>query len=127
MSPLITLALAAACAVAAALTALLVPPVQQLCERRGWLAQPGPRRVHTVPTATVGGIAIVGGIVGALLLTLPLEGLLPALRRSSFEHLRLGLLLCGAAIVCAVSLPDDLRELPAWPRLAVHFIAALVA
>jgi UDP-N-acetylmuramyl pentapeptide phosphotransferase/UDP-N-acetylglucosamine-1-phosphate transferase len=123
----ILLALFATFAAAAGVTALLVPPVQRLCDRRGWVALPGPRRVHTKPTATVGGLAMLGGLVAAMLLTLFLEWLLPELRRSPFEHLRLGLLAVGVSAVALVSFIDDLKDLSPWPRLAVHFGAALIA
>lgn len=112
---------------AAGLTALLTLPVARLCERRGWLAQPGPRRIHRTPVPTVGGLAIIGGFVGALLLSFTLDNLDPALQRSRFEYLRLGLLLAGMTVVAAISFIDDLRDLPAMPRLLVHFGAALIA
>jgi UDP-N-acetylmuramyl pentapeptide phosphotransferase/UDP-N-acetylglucosamine-1-phosphate transferase len=91
------------------------------------MAQPGPRRVHRVPTATVGGLAMLGGLFVTLLLSFALERLDPALRRSPFEVLRLGLLFVGAAVIAAISFYDDLRELPALPRLLIHFGAALIA
>ncbi|MCU0492633.1 MAG: undecaprenyl/decaprenyl-phosphate alpha-N-acetylglucosaminyl 1-phosphate transferase [Chloroflexaceae bacterium] len=121
------LAMALTFGVAAGVTALLVPPVARLCEQRGWMVPPGPRRIHRVPMPTVGGLAIVAGIVAALLATFLFDGFVPQLQRSPFEYLRLGLLLCGMLIIAAVSFIDDLRDLPALPRLAVHFGAGLVA
>ncbi len=114
-------------ATAAGLTALLTPLVMRLCQRYGWMAQPSPRRIHRTPTPVVGGLAIIGGFVGALLLSFALDGLDPLLQRSSFEYLRLGLLLAGLLIVVVVSFFDDLYDLPAMPRLLVHFGAALLA
>jgi UDP-GlcNAc:undecaprenyl-phosphate GlcNAc-1-phosphate transferase len=124
---MITVALALTFIVAAAVTAAIVPPLIRLSEREGWVAVPGPRHIHRTPTPTVGGLAMIGGFAAALLLSFALERLDPALRRSPFEYLRIGLLLAGASIVAVVSLVDDLRDLPALPRLAVHFAAALVA
>ncbi|HMQ33626.1 MAG TPA: MraY family glycosyltransferase [Chloroflexaceae bacterium] len=124
---MVTLALAATFLVACAVTAALTPPLIRLSQREGWVAKPGPRHVHRTPTPTVGGLAMIAGFAAALLLSFALEGLDPALRRSPFEHLRLGLLLVGASMVAAVSLVDDLRDLPALPRLGVHVVAALVA
>jgi UDP-N-acetylmuramyl pentapeptide phosphotransferase/UDP-N-acetylglucosamine-1-phosphate transferase len=124
---MIALALAATFLVAAAVTALLIPPLTRLSRREGWVAVPGPRHVHREPTPTVGGLAMIAGFVAALLLSFALERLHPALDRSDFEYLRLGLLLAGASIVAIVSLLDDLRDLPAMQRLAVHIVAALVA
>ncbi|NJP04740.1 MAG: undecaprenyl/decaprenyl-phosphate alpha-N-acetylglucosaminyl 1-phosphate transferase [Chloroflexaceae bacterium] len=111
----------------AVLTALLVPPVARLCFERGWVAQPGPRRVHRVPTPTLGGIAIVGGLFATLLLSILFESLDPLLQRSPYEHLRLILLMIGALLVAIVSFVDDLYDLPPWLRLLFHFTAALVA
>lgn len=113
--------------VAAGLTALLVPVVARLSVRMGWMAQPGPRHIHRVPTPMVGGIAIIAGFTAALLLSFALERLDPALQRSPYEHLRLGLLLVGTAVVASISFVDDLWDLPAWPRLLIHFGAALIA
>lgn len=112
---------------AAGITALFVPPVVQLCVQRGWLAHPSPRRVHRVATPTVGGIAIIGGVVAALLLSLLLEQGNPLLERSPYEHLRIGLLLAGAGMVATISFIDDLHPLSPWVRLAVHAGAALIA
>lgn len=114
-------------AVAAGVTALLVPPVIHLCHRRGWLVYPGPRRRHPVPTPVVGGLALLAGFSVALLLSFGLEYLVSGLHRSPYEHLRLMLLLAGAAIVAIISFADDLRELPSGLRLVIHFAAALVA
>lgn len=124
---MVTLALAATFAVACVVTAALTPPLIRLSKGEGWVAKPGPRHVHRSPTPTVGGLAMIAGFAAALLLSFALERLDPDLRRSPFEHLRLGLLLAGASIVAAVSLIDDLRDLPALPRFGVHIVAALVA
>jgi UDP-GlcNAc:undecaprenyl-phosphate GlcNAc-1-phosphate transferase len=123
----VAIALAGTFVVAALLTALLVPPVQRLCARRGWMAQPSPRRVHKVPTATVGGLAMLAGLAGALLLTALLERSVPELRRSGFEQLRLGLLAAGAGVIAAISFADDIREISPYVRLPIHFAAALIA
>jgi UDP-GlcNAc:undecaprenyl-phosphate/decaprenyl-phosphate GlcNAc-1-phosphate transferase len=114
-------------AAAFAITALLVPPVQRLCERRGWLALPGGRRAHSRPTPNVGGIAIYAGFVLALLGTLAFGALVPALRRSPFEMLRLLLLLLGGTLLFLVMWLDDVRELPPLPKFAAQALAALIA
>src|SRR3954451_24234635 len=84
---------------ALAITVLLVPPVMRLCQRRGWLAQPGGRRLHALPTPNVGGIAIFGGFVLTLLGTFAFNRFLP---RSDFEQLRLALLLAGSTLIFLV-------------------------
>ncbi len=112
---------------AALITALLVPPVTRLCWRFGWLAHPNERSSHRVPVPTVGGLAMLAGLVLTLLATLLLPLADPRYVRSPFELLRLGLLLGGASIVAVVSFLDDRYNLPAAPRLAVQFGAALLA
>ena len=127
MTLLTTAALALTFAAAFAITALLVPPVQRLCERRGWLALPGGRRAHARPTPNVGGIAIYVGFVLAVLGTLVLGALDPALRRSPFEVLRLRQLLLGGTLIFLVMWLDDVRELPPLPKFATQALAALIA
>jgi UDP-GlcNAc:undecaprenyl-phosphate/decaprenyl-phosphate GlcNAc-1-phosphate transferase len=112
---------------AASVTALLSPLVARLCRRYNWMAHPGPRSVHRVATPTMGGLAIIAGFLAALLLSLLLQSLDPRLHRLDYEYLRLGLLLCGAAIIAIISFLDDLYNLSPWLRLAVHVGAALVA
>jgi UDP-N-acetylmuramyl pentapeptide phosphotransferase/UDP-N-acetylglucosamine-1-phosphate transferase len=124
---MIALALSLTLLVALAVTIVLIPPLIRLSVRQGWVAKPGPRHIHREPTPTVGGLAIIAGFAVALVLSFALERLDPALTRSPFEHLRLGLLLVGASLVAIVSLIDDLLDLPALPRLGVHVLAALIA
>lgn len=112
--------------VACAATALFVPPVQRLCERRGWVAVPGGRRVHARPTPDIGGIAIFLGFVIALLGTFVFDRLTP-LQRSPFEELRVGLLLLGGALIFLVMWLDDVRELPPLPKLLAQLAAGLIA
>ncbi|MFL5802304.1 MAG: glycosyltransferase family 4 protein [Roseiflexaceae bacterium] len=110
-----------------AITALLVPPVYRLCKRRGWLARPGGRRTHARPTPNVGGIAIYLGFVLTLLGTFAFGALDPALRRSPFETLRLGLLLLGGTLLFLVMWRDDVIELPPLPKFAAQALAGLIA
>src|SRR5579859_243544 len=106
-------------------TALLVPPVERLCLRQGWVARPGGRRLHARPTPKVGGIAIYGGVMVTLLLSFALSHV-PLLQRSAIETLRLVLLLCGASVIFAVMWLDDMRELGPLPQLVAQLVAALI-
>ncbi|MGQ9927196.1 MAG: MraY family glycosyltransferase [Chloroflexaceae bacterium] len=124
---MLVIALATTFVVAAAVTALATPALIRLSVHQGWVAYPGPRHIHQHPTPTIGGVAIIAGFAAALLLSFVLQPLHPALTRSGFEYLRLGLLLAGASLVAIISLIDDLRDLPALPRLLVHGLAALIA
>jgi UDP-GlcNAc:undecaprenyl-phosphate GlcNAc-1-phosphate transferase len=110
--------------IAFGVTALLVPPVMRLSERRGWVQTPGGRRLHARPTSNVGGIAIYCGFVVALLATFALDPWLP---RTPFEKLRLGLLLLGGTLIFLVMWLDDVRELSPLPKLAAQTTAALIA
>jgi UDP-GlcNAc:undecaprenyl-phosphate GlcNAc-1-phosphate transferase len=124
---MITLALITTFIVAFLITVLLVPVVDRLCKRRGWVQQPGGRRLHDRPTANVGGIAIYYAFAAALLLTLIFERLDPALVRSPYEMLRIGLVLIGGALVFAVMWVDDVLELHWLPKLVGQIVAALIA
>lgn len=110
--------------VACGVTALLMPWVMWLSERRGWVQQPGGRRLHARPTSNIGGVAIYGGFVAALLLTFAFEPLLP---RSGFERLRLLLLLAGGTLIFLVMWRDDIVELPPLPKFIAQIAAALIA
>lgn len=123
---MVAVVLVATFGTAAALTALCVPLVIRLCFARGWLAYPGPRHSHRVATPMLGGLAILVGILSALFLSFSLESLSPLLQRTSYEHMRLALLVVGMVVVAGVSVIDDIRELSPWVRLGCHFAAALV-
>lgn len=84
------------------LTALLMPPVQWLCRRMGWVVVPGGRRLHARPTPTIGGIAIYAGFVITLLATFLLGQVSPMLQRDGFETLRVLLLLAGTTVIFVV-------------------------
>ncbi len=127
MSLVILAAFAGTFAIACAVTALAVPPVIQLCQRRGWVQHPGGRRAHAHPTGNVGGIAIYAGFVTALVATSGFGALDPALRRSEFEVLRIVLLLLGSMLIFLVMWLDDVVELSWPPKFAAQVGAALIA
>ncbi|HWQ16023.1 MAG TPA: MraY family glycosyltransferase [Roseiflexaceae bacterium] len=114
-------------ALAFGVTALAIPPVIRLAERRGWVQRPGGRRTHMRPTPNVGGLALYAGFVAAVLATFALEHLAPSLRRSSYETLRVGLLLGGATLLFLVMWLDDVRELHWLPKFCAEVAAGLIA
>jgi UDP-N-acetylmuramyl pentapeptide phosphotransferase/UDP-N-acetylglucosamine-1-phosphate transferase len=114
-------------ALAAAVTAALVPLVRRMCWQYGWLAQPNARSMHTSPIPTLGGVAILVGFLVALGASALFARFDPTFVRTSYESLRLLLLLIGVLLVAGISLADDLYNLPVLPRLGVHILAALVA
>jgi UDP-N-acetylmuramyl pentapeptide phosphotransferase/UDP-N-acetylglucosamine-1-phosphate transferase len=74
--------------------------------------RPNERSLHEAPRPRVGGLAVM----------------LPALACvAAFGDEALRIVAGCAALLCAVSLADDVRSLPALPRLAAHFAAAGVA
>jgi UDP-N-acetylmuramyl pentapeptide phosphotransferase/UDP-N-acetylglucosamine-1-phosphate transferase len=76
---------------------------------------PNQRSSHSRPTPRGGGIVIVAGFLIGLALWLETGGLL--------SPRALGWLI-GALIVAAIGFVDDLRPLPALPRLVTHIAAA---
>jgi UDP-N-acetylmuramyl pentapeptide phosphotransferase/UDP-N-acetylglucosamine-1-phosphate transferase len=78
---------------------------------------PNQRSSHTRPTPRGGGLVIVGGFFVGLGVWLALGG--------SLSPRALGWL-AGALLVASVSFVDDLRPLPAIPRLLTHALAAVV-
>ncbi|MDA1075890.1 MAG: glycosyltransferase family 4 protein [Proteobacteria bacterium] len=92
-------------------TGLLVLLVREVAAKRHWVAVPNSRSSHTVPTATVGGIGFV----------IPILTYLTWLGIVFVPH---ALPLMGAlALVAAVSLADDLREMSRRSRFVVHLAA----
>lgn len=79
---------------------------------------PNQRSSHRTPTPRGGGVGIVVGVLVGLAAWLLLGG--------SLSPRALGWL-AGALLVAGVSFLDDLRPLPAAPRLATHATAAGVA
>lgn len=78
---------------------------------------PNQRSSHTRPTLRGGGLVIVVGFLVGLLLWIETGG--------SLSSRAIGWLV-GALLVAAVSFVDDLRTLPAAPRLLTHLIGAAI-
>lgn len=105
------LQLLAVAASAAGTTALLIA----LLLRRGprfALDQPNRRSLHSTAVPRTGGLALLGGVAASAVLV---SWGIPS-----------AVLYAGAALA-AVSLVDDLRNLPVGARLACHFAAAAIA
>lgn len=109
-------ALALALAAAAAST-LLIVALRPLLQRYA-LARPNARSSHKTPTAQGGGIAVIAAALAcaAVAMALLARPFSPAL-----------FAICGAAIMLAcLGALDDLRPMPALPRLAVQFATILL-
>ena len=89
--------------VAAAVTYMLTPLVRAGAARVGALKQPRDRDVHVVPVATLGGIAMFGGLAAGLLVA----DQIPRLRQGlAGTGMMTGLLLAGGLLV-AIGIIDD--------------------
>lgn len=103
-------------------TAIATPIVRFYAGRLGWVAQPGGRKIHTRPTAEVGGIAMFAGVAVAIFVASQMD------RFSSYftgNSETLGVLV-AAAIILVVGVVDDVRELSAPARIVGTVVAGLV-
>ncbi|GGH05945.1 glycosyl transferase [Alsobacter metallidurans] len=116
-----TPALALLAAAAAGLTWLVIPLLMPAL-RRYALARPNARSSHREPTPQGGGAAVAGVVVLLLVLLALLAPAAPVGETASL------LVLCAAAaVLAALGAVDDIRPLPALPRLLVQAIAVAAA
>jgi UDP-GlcNAc:undecaprenyl-phosphate GlcNAc-1-phosphate transferase len=105
-------------------TLALTPLVSRLALRLGFVDVPRePKHVHHTPVPRLGGVALFLPFLAAVGVSL----LLPVERQDPLELHRLAGLVIGSAIVFAVGVWDDKRELGPLPQFAVQFVAAVVA
>jgi UDP-GlcNAc:undecaprenyl-phosphate GlcNAc-1-phosphate transferase len=97
--------------IALMLTLVGTPWVRRLALAFGFVDAPAQRKMHSTPMPLMGGVAIFGGAIIAILI------FSPQLPRSV-----VGVIL-ALSIVALVGLVDDKRGLPAWAKLAGQFIA----
>ena len=104
---------------AAVATGLTTPLARQFAERSGLLTAPDDRDVHDLPTPSIGGPAmLVGLLVGALVAWL--LGDFDAVFATRSEMLGV---LVAATIMCAVGVVDDIRPVSAPAKLAGMVLA----
>lgn len=109
-------------AVVAVVTFALTPLVRRVAIRVGAVVRPDERRVHERPTATLGGIAMLVGL---------LVGMLVAWRMHAFAEVFSGTteplgVVIAAVLILAIGVVDDLREVSAPAKLAGIVLAASV-
>jgi len=97
-----------------ALSLGLTPLTRQLARRIGLLDQPGGRKIHGSPMPLMGGLAIYGAFVIALLL-------FPNWPQYIVE---LGSILAGATWLAIVGFIDDRNSLSPWIKFPAQFLAA---
>ena len=105
--------------IAAAVTYLLTPLVRRFAIAINAQHAPRSRDVHTAPTPLLGGLAMYGGLVAALLVADRLSYLQQAFPSSRTIT---GLLL-AAGLLVVVGIVDDRWEIGALPKLAAQIAA----
>ncbi|MDP9223123.1 MAG: undecaprenyl/decaprenyl-phosphate alpha-N-acetylglucosaminyl 1-phosphate transferase [Actinomycetota bacterium] len=106
--------------VALVITFVTTPAVRWFSLKIGAVDQPGDRKVHASPTPTLGGLAILLGILGAG----AAASLLPTFKiQFTLSSEPLGIA-AGAVIIFALGAVDDLKDLPAPVKLAGQVFAA---
>ena len=99
---------------------ILMPQALKLATKFDFTDKPTDRKKHKEPMPLTGGIAMfVAFFVGFLIFVIYRYPAMPAI-------------LIGAALIVGVGMVDDYskskgKEFPVWPRLAVHFAAAIIA
>jgi UDP-GlcNAc:undecaprenyl-phosphate GlcNAc-1-phosphate transferase len=98
----------------------LAPAAAWLSRRLGMVALPGGRRRHQGAIPRLGGLAIYGGFMVAVLLTLPYP-------RYPADSFRLAGLLLGSTVIVAGGVIDDRYQLAGLPQIAIALAAGLIA
>ena len=92
--------------VAAGVTLVATPIVRLLALHFGWVVPPDERRVHTQPTAALGGVAMFAGFLAAMAVAWSMDRFDPLFANNSEP---LGVVL-GAIVMFGVGLADDLKK-----------------
>lgn len=104
----------------AALVAFATAPLAaRLASRVGAIDVPKERGLHDSPTPSLGGLAILAGILIAALLFLPVLG------DATVDEQTRGIIL-GALLIAAVGTADDIWDLPPMVKLAGQIAAAVI-
>jgi UDP-GlcNAc:undecaprenyl-phosphate GlcNAc-1-phosphate transferase len=108
-------------AVAFAVTFVLTPLVRRFAEAKGAVVAPDERRVHSVPTATIGGVAMIVAFLGAMAVASRLDTFSAVFDSSAPAGVAI-----AAVLIFSVGLVDDLREVSAPARVAGMVLAGSI-
>jgi UDP-GlcNAc:undecaprenyl-phosphate/decaprenyl-phosphate GlcNAc-1-phosphate transferase len=103
------------------ITFVTTPLVRRLVTRLGVIDKPSDRKVHALPTPTLGGAAIFAGVLGTGLIAYLWMPDFQDVFRLSSEPLGIA---AGAIMIFSLGAVDDLRDLPAPVKLAGQVFAA---
>ena len=103
--------------VALALSLVLVPVVQRVSLRLGYVAKPREERWHRQPTPILGGVGIFTAFLLSLLVTLLLSG--------AWNQVRWGVL-AGSGLIFLFGLYDDIKHISPPAKLVGQILAAAV-
>ena len=106
--------------IAAAVTFLLTPVVRVVALRWGAVAMPRDRDVHAIPTPRLGGVAMNGGVVSALLVA----HLMPTLQRTYVRGSETTAVVVAGGMICLLGIVDDRVELDSLTKLAGQVFTA---
>ena len=108
--------------VAAAVTYFTTPAAWRVAVRIGAVVAPDERRVHTRPTPTLGGMAMLVAVLAAMAVAFVLPEFRSVFTASSEP---LGVVM-AAVVIMAVGMLDDLREVSAPAKIAGQVLAGSV-
>jgi len=107
-------------AASAGVSFVTTPLVRLLALRLSWIDQPSDRKVHPIPTPTVGGLAIFAGVAAGL----GVSRLIPFLADLHATTSDPETALLAGLVIVVVGLVDDTRGLSALGKLAGQVLAA---
>ena len=99
--------------IAAVITFALTPVAMRAAWRLGVVDRPGGRRIHDRPIPLLGGVAILAGIVVAVLPNLDVDR-------------RYASILIGAGLICLLGVIDDRFGIPPLPKLLGQIACAAI-
>lgn len=105
------------------LAVLLTPLVRAVARHFGWLDQPDERRIHSVPTPRLGGVAIFVSFVLALLPLLVIHNRITTQLRIQWPSL--AALPLAILVIFLLGLLDDLFGLSPYVKLVVEIACSL--